>query len=65
VFIVAFLDLLLYSIIAIYLAWHRRDLSQQQVNGPAKVWRVMMLFPLSYVITMCVIRLTRTPRPRS
>lgn len=66
VFIVAFLDLLIYSIIAIYLAWHRRDLSQQHVNGQAaKVWRVMMLFPLSYIITMCATRLIRTSHPRS
>ncbi|GAA5961082.1 hypothetical protein JCM21900_006699 [Sporobolomyces salmonicolor] len=51
VFTVAFLDLVLYAVLASYLYWTARA-APKDLPGTSAVARVMLLFPLTYIITI-------------
>ncbi|GAA6010104.1 hypothetical protein JCM10207_007560 [Rhodosporidiobolus poonsookiae] len=59
VFLVAFLDLLLYTVMAAKIYLQRRALGNDQISGSAGIWRVMMLFPLVYVVTILPLSMYR------
>ncbi|GAA5891179.1 hypothetical protein JCM5296_004921 [Sporobolomyces johnsonii] len=51
VFTVAFLDLVLYAILASYLYWTARA-APKDLHSTSAVSRVMMIFPVTYIITI-------------